>query len=342
MSSGVTQAATAAAGPQPQRYRQHEKPDSAPVVAGATQRATRPCRPPHDERQSLVTHHLDLVNDQLRARLRRVRGPTSQREREDLFQEGCMALVSAAAQYDPRRHGGFEAYAGRCIRGAIIGALVRNLCIVRPPARRRPQDHLVFHSRYESLSLRDHSQVLAIDRPIVPLAATPPDTIRHQLRRRFERAVYAALAELRHRRWPRRNPYPVLVRIAHERLLIDEPAARTPIREIGRQAGVPHSRVGAYEQELLRTIHGHFASDPQVPLLVRFANRDKARFDGYVTARRRRLLRRAELEAFEARFAALGPADQAELLYDMVRKSTLAVTEVARNLYRLTGADEGC
>ena len=52
-----------------------------------------------EEQRQLVTRHIGLVGVHLRTRVPTPYQPTRDREREDLFQEGCIALVKAARRY---------------------------------------------------------------------------------------------------------------------------------------------------------------------------------------------------------------------------------------------------
>ena len=87
------------------------------------------------EQQSLVSANIGLVGVHLRNRVPTPRQPTRQREYEDLFQEGCVALARAASSYDASQHGSFAAYALPRIRGAIHAALYEYFTTIRVPTR---------------------------------------------------------------------------------------------------------------------------------------------------------------------------------------------------------------
>ncbi len=292
--------------------------------------------------QALASEHIGLVGLHLRKRVPTPREPTRDREYDDLFQEGCVALVRAAARYQPKRDGSFPAYALPRIRGGIFAALHECFSTIRVPlraaARARSRKEPV-HATQRPVHTLDEK--LTLEAPPTVAADVEPgaDTIRHVIRRRFEQAVRDGLAELQGRSWTRRNPCAIMKRLAAERLLIPDESERTPLRQIAREAGVSSSRASAYEQHLIATIGRHFALDPQLQMLVEFAQHDPAGFDGLVDEGRREILSRTQLKAFENQFEQLEPPARAELIYRLIERSGAVIPEIARNLYRLTLSD---
>ena len=88
-------------------------------------------RPGRSYRQQLIERHLPQVREL--AERRRGRGLP----RADLVQEACLALVAAANDYAPRRHGPFGPYARRHIEQHLGQALARERAARdrRAPAR---------------------------------------------------------------------------------------------------------------------------------------------------------------------------------------------------------------
>ena len=294
------------------------------------------------EQQSLVAANIGLVGVHLRNRVPTPRQPTRQREYEDLFQEGCVALVRAASTYNANRHGPFAAYALPRIRGAIHAALHEYFATIRVPARickrakrNRDDKHHPALNGVQELTL-EVARRLTAAMPVGPGG----ETIRHAVRQRYERAVGLALADLQTRSRRGRNPVPIMRRLAAERLLIAYEDERTALRQIARESGISCGRVSAYERQLADTVREHFAADPQLPLLTAFACEDAQSYSGVVDAQRRHLLMQAELDAFVERFSQLNRSEQAELVYGLIERSTAAVAEVVLNLYRLTIAHD--
>lgn len=95
------------------------------------------------------------------------------------------------------------------------------------------------------------------------------------------------------------------------------------------------SRPSGYEKRLIEAVEKQLAADPRARCLVDLAAEDPAGFDAPLNPRRRALLERAEIRAFVASFTNLDRADRAEALYALVERSSDAVDEIARNLFRL-------
>jgi RNA polymerase sigma factor (sigma-70 family) len=290
------------------------------------------------QQQELVRQHMGLVGVHLKTRVPTPWQPNRLREYEDLFQEGCMALARAAARYRPERHGVFAAYALPRIRSAVYKAIFEQFTVVRVPTRtlqhlreqiadprQRPPHHV-----QEFAGSMEKTMVTEGDN----MAET--DSIRHVLRRRYEIAVRRALEQMRAKRWPVRDPSPIMQRIARERLLIDGEQERTPLRRIAREAGVSSGRANDYERHLVQAIQHILEADPQVQSLNRMAHEDSAGLDAPLDAARRERLRQDEVVAFLERFDAMEVSDRALAIYSMIEKSAQSLPEVARNLFCLS------
>jgi RNA polymerase sigma factor (sigma-70 family) len=289
------------------------------------------------EQRDLVARHLGLVGVHLRTRVPTPRQPTRHREYDDLFQQGCVALARAAAQYRPERDGVFAAYALPRIRGAVHNAIYDLFTVVHVPARAIQQAR----ERGESTLCRPpfHVQEMTSDitrKMTTTQAGGQEDSLRHVMHRRFEIAVHRALEQMRSRVWRHRNPTEIMTRIAYERMLIDDERLRTPLRQIAREANVSSGRACDYEKNLLNAVAAHFERDPQVRALVEMAQEDEAGWDERLDASRQDRLVQAEIGEFEARFVEMAPPARAEILYSLIERSSQCIPEVARNLFRLT------
>jgi len=295
------------------------------------------------EQQALVNEHIGLVRLHLRKRVPTPREPQRAREYEDLFQEGCVALVRAAARYNPRRHGPFAAYALPRIRGAVHAALTERFCTIHVPARARREAaqggepaKKPWPTVFDGLG-----ETARLEQATAPDSSPRGETIRHTLRRRYEWAVQYALDELRSLPWRRRDPSAILARIAGERLLISSGCERTALRQIARDFDVSSGRVCAYEQKLVEQVQRRLASDRQAALLLELASQQPEGFDGGLDEGDRDRLLQAELDDFEQRFAQLALPARAELTYRLIERSASAIVEVVRNLYHLTLSETG-
>jgi RNA polymerase sigma factor (sigma-70 family) len=292
-------------------------------------------RPLSPARQKLVDDNIGLVGLHLRSRVPCPWNPNRRREYQDLFQEGCLALIHAARKYDPQTDGRFAAFALPRIRRAVHVALHDHFSLIHLPARvqkktRQLDDPSLKHLR---VRVQDWPEELQLADPREPLR---DDCLAHHLNRRFRRAVRRALEELKNRKWSRRNPVPIMQRLAVERLLITSEKARTPLRSIARDTGISSGRISAYERRLREAVDHYFRNDPQVAEIHALARRDPAGLETPLDDEIRYRLQQAELRAFENRFHTMDRAEQARTVYEMIERSTTELTEVVRNLYRLT------
>ena len=318
-------------------------PERTPCAGGckAAERSSRLTRPLTPEQQALAARHIGLVGVHLRTRLgSRRRQGADRDELGELFQIGCLALVQAAAGYAPERHGDFAAYALLRIRRAIHAAALTGRHVVRVPYGQACKDP----QAVAPVSLQPHPDLRTAAGPTTgewldQRAACDTESIRHALRRRFELATREAVESLLHRSWRRPDAPAIFARIAAERVLISNPRQRTPVRQLAGELHISAGQVHAYEQHILRVAREWLRDDAAARLLVRFAQRDPAGFDGPVHAARRRQLRRVEVRQFERRFARLDPEEQARTLYRLVKCSSVGVGEVARNLFLLSRRD---
>lgn len=290
------------------------------------------------EQQDLVRSHLALVGGHMRNRVPTPREPRRDREYDELAQEGFLALVRAAARYDPARNGAFAPYALARIRGAIYRAIHDKFSLIRIPpraaekARKRP-DAPIPHGPIHMLEINDDlEKVMVIEhRP-----SEPTETIRHVIRRRYELAVRRALKQMRQRVWRQGNPCDIMDRIAEQRLLIGTERQRVSFGQIAGEFGVSASRVRDHERKLVQSVQEAVANDPQMAILLEMARQDSDGRDALMDAEKRARLHQAEIAAFEKRFLQLAPPHRAELIYALLERSTDCVPEVARNLFRMT------
>ncbi len=288
------------------------------------------------EQRDLAGRHLRLVAMHLRNRVPTPRQPRRQREYDDLYQEGCLALVRAAGRFRPGRDGQFAAYALPRVRGAVHVALHEYFDTIRVPMR----------ARRTCSEGNDPAGAPVGPLPEDLVTFDPPradrrrsnDTIRHLLRARFERAVRAAVQELQDGalRAPARRA--ALARIAAERVLISLESARTPLRTIADECGISSGRACEYEHRLLHRTRELMRDDPQIPLLVQYARRAHLGYETRPDERCLQQLEQAELRRFRRQFAALPQPRRADLVYRLLEASTSRITDIAVNLYRLAAA----
>ena len=215
---------------------------------------------------ALIEANMYLVQTHIRMKLRLPRQPSSRGDYDDLYQEGCMALVIAARRYDPRRHGPWTRYARYQIRYAISRLLYEGFRAVRIPAavlrelRRTGQVPVETECPDD---LGNHS-VAWRHRPSEP-------TIGDLWVSCYQQAAYAAADDLK--RSPRCQPdrARLIVRFVEEYLLVPEASARTPKRDLARQEGCSVGRINGVERQLVRAIIERLDDDAEATELRRRA-----------------------------------------------------------------------
>lgn len=233
------------------------------------------CPLPLDPRQRrLVEEHLPLVRAQLRRQT--IVGPAraAARETDDLYQEGCVALVHAVRGYDAARHGPFAPYALSRIHAAMGRWLWERRDDVRVPVatqRRRIR-------RERSSDRHDPGGppvVLRLDPDRLDrVPARPPDrsashgdarpsgpTLGEALRARIDAAVRRAVSDALRRGRRGVGGGVLLRRLARERLSIPEPLTRTAVRALARELRVSLGRVTHAEASLYAGVRGLLSGD---------------------------------------------------------------------------------
>jgi RNA polymerase sigma factor (sigma-70 family) len=284
-----------------------------------------------DAARRLVADHLALVGLHLKRRVPTPGVPRRDREYRDLFQEGCLALIKAAAEYVPQRHGAFPPYALLRIRRGVYEALHDQFTLMRVPGWR--------HTATAEQELSPSERIGQIP-PGTLLRAKAHigghvETLRHRFHRRYERALRLALRDVKNHTWRRRDPTPVLERLAAERLLITQECMRTPLRQIARETGISPGRVSGYEQRLTEAATAYLRDDPQLPVLLRWIKDNHGDFDAVLDDELNADLERAEDRAFNLRFVSLPAQERARLIYDLLDRCETEVAEMACNLHRM-------
>lgn len=280
----------------------------------------------------LVAENIGLVGLHLQRRVPTPGEPQRDREFEDLFQEGCLALILAAIEYNPERNGAFVPFAIFRIRRRVYLALHDRFTLMRVPVNRRSAE-----TGSQNTSCSESIGQIPPDTMLYAseCVASDGETLRHRFHRRYKRALQMGLRDLKNRPWPRRNPAPILDRLVSERLLITQECMRTPLRQIAREFGISSGRTIGYEQRLTEAAERHLREDPQLQVLMRWIKENHGGFDTVLDDELRRDLKRAEDQAFHAHFTSLEKPEQAALIYDLLERTETALGEVACNLHRM-------
>lgn len=245
-----------------------------------------------DEQRRLVGDNIGLVGVHLHRSLGSLAHPKRDREWEDLFQEGCLGLMQAAATFAEKRRQGrldggipFAAFALPRIHNAVSRALQTKFSTVHVPLDRREAGVADSHAparrteptRPSVHSMSDEMERRLTDRRRHDPGDPPGETVGDRLRAKYERAVQAAVGTVG--KGPsRRGDRDKLARvIADERFLIPDEWSRTALRRIARQTNSSYARVAQCDKRLGSEIRHRLTMDPEFRELSR---RAKAHRDG--------------------------------------------------------------
>ena len=205
----------------------------------------------NQEQAQLVEEHLHLVQGHLRRHVSCPRRPTRSRERDDLYQAGCLGLIEAARLYDGDGGIPFSAFALRRIHHAVSRTAYEGFSTVKVPMRKQMEQHKqeaptpVVHSLEEDPPTRE------------PDARSDPSgdgTIAARLRQKYVSAVERARKVARTGRSRRGDRSLLVDRVVDDRLLIPDDEHKTPLRQIARETESSYARVADCEKRLVAEI----------------------------------------------------------------------------------------
>lgn len=308
------------------------------------------------EQRELVSRNVGLVGVHLRRCVRAPAGPTRRCEREDLYQEGCLALVRAATEYDPSRHGAFQGYAINRIHSAVSQAIYEKFATVHVPYQvargHRPDprapgvttDAVGSPPRRSELRARTGDGVVSgVD--LSRLAARPArtghgETLGDRLRELIAAHGEAAATEMIGRTRGRDDRERMVRSVLHERVLVPEAEGRRPLRQFARELSCSASRIVACEQRLLALLRERLDHDAGYACLRELAADRPEGFDGLLTDRDDAELAAAELEQFDQTFAAGEADERGEMLIRLADRVSGGAGRLARVLYSRLPARE--
>lgn len=223
------------------------------------------------QRAQLVQDYMPLVGAHIKRRVKCQRDG-SRRNRDDLFQEGCLGLIRAALRFDPAAGISFAAFARPRIRGAVNRALgardnLRSVTVIQmlrvADARRKG-----------SAGADEEANVLRDEK----LEARIEETLRRAKRMlddqdEWPRADEAVSAHDGGMEMPAADGNRALERLLREnivtRMLQVEGTDRISLRDIAREAGAPYARVRRCVRDLQSATRQLLAADPEVPARLR-------------------------------------------------------------------------
>jgi len=287
------------------------------------------------ERQRLVQANLHLVRAHLSRNVRLPRQPNCRGDYEDLFQEGCVALVAATSTYEPQRHGPFAGYALSRIRYAISHSLYEGFRTVRVPA--------TVQKSLRGRNLRCSGLPGQVELAWPDALASGCVSWRHRPNvptigdlwvSCYQQAARAAANELK--RSPRCGPdrARLIDRFVEEYLLVPEPSARTAKRDLARQEECSVGRINGVERQLVRAIVSRLEEDAEACELRRCAAVTEGGWRQPVDEQVQSRLSEVVTTAFAAQFCQARPDRQAAVLLAMLERIGVDLARVVRSCHR--------
>ena len=294
--------------------------------------------PLNDQQARLVEENLHLVHAHLRRNTHWPNEPN--RERDDLYQEGCLGLIDAARRYDPASGIAFGAYAMRRIHQAVSHAAYERFSTVRVP--------MCTQRKQRTQAQPDSNRPVAVVSLEMDPASREPDpktdpsarpTIGARLRRRYEAAVCAARESERSTRERRGDREELVDQLIRHRLLVPSEGHKLSLREIARVTDSSYSRVAGCEKKLVGHIGRMLEGDPEYCRLSSLARQSA---DGVQTVLDDDLAKRFFTGRFERTLSSLSDDERGALLW---RAVALAGGEprllLCRLFAKLDGEDKG-
>lgn len=229
------------------------------------------------EQVALVSDNLGLVGVHLRRNVANLHHLRRDREWEDLFQEGCLGLIAAAATYDPAQGIPFASYALPRIHNAVSTALHERFTLIRTPLPRRGTKNRHSIERPDTRGDRVHS-LYDLDRhardrlesrhdPSARFNDRDPqdldlDAVGERIVATYACAVNDALRELAGTRSSRGDRNKLMKLLADERWMIPEPSERRTLRQVARDTASSFARVVKADNDLASRIRAHLRENP--------------------------------------------------------------------------------
>lgn len=311
----------------------------------------------NEEQRQLVEENTGLINVHIRKFVSLPRSPHRQREYDDLFQEGCLALMQASQTYSEDRHGPFAAYAIPRIHHAVSIALYERFATVRVPAKSIKRARERQRNRHESDRHRPEPALVdthnmadgSYDGPVAcanrhrpsatggsagrPWRGKSP-TLRDRLREKYEAAVREGAARIAASGRGRQDRGALIQRFVEDRLLIPEPSSQTSKRQLARDFECSIGRVQSCEETLVAEIRNLLSEDDEFKAVLGFSRSEEDGMDAIIDDAVVRELDHVARDGFAVRFAALPAESQATVLRELVRRSIGSLSRFAARLFR--------
>ncbi|MEE8169240.1 MAG: sigma factor, partial [Phycisphaerae bacterium] len=253
------------------RTRRDRRPDA---------RGTAPERELSGAQREQTTDHVGLVRLQLSRQSGVSHRSRTDRDAEDLYQEGCLALVRAVRDHDPSRHGSFGPYALARIHHAMSRQLFERDGGIRVPmTTQRRLQRRAGDERHQPR--RQIPREVTMD--FVPQTSdrcdprSAPDgrdgqILTHLVFERFSHLAHRVTADMNRAPGARNNRRSLITHCLEGRWLVPEADSRTSLREIAAASACSLGRVTHYEADFKRRIARAVADDRPSQWLAELAH----------------------------------------------------------------------
>lgn len=226
---------------------------------------------------------MGLVGLHIRRCVRNTAVGKSDRDYDDLFQEGCIGLIQSARKFDAQAGIPFAAFALPRIHTAVSAALLRDESLIRVPRKRnRPRQGHVRSGTPVDAPKRETPKVYSLDMDPRLGEMTELDgagearTIGDRLREKYEQALEVATRIVTRRKAARADRGELIERIIQQRLLVPEEDAKTALRQIARDTNSSYSRVLQCERRIQIAMRRALTGDLEFRQLQESARRSES------------------------------------------------------------------
>ena len=311
-------------------------------------------QPLTDEQAGLVSENIGLVGVHLRRYVANLAKPCRDREREDLFQEGCLGLIDAAIRYRVERGIPFAAFALPRIHNAVSKALYTKFATVYVPPRRSKVDcrlqtadcgfegagqpsirnpQSATHNRPTVRSLSQRSEVELIDRRRHNPEPQSGETIGERLRERYVSAVHTAARTISNKTSTRGDRDKLVRILTEERFLVPHDDARRPLRQIARDTQSSYARVAQCDKQMGVKIRRALETDPEFCELKRRMRTDPLGGDVPIDEEVEHDLVSASVDEFVRRFQNADTRTRAGVLHAVLEVSDNNIETLIRDRF---------
>lgn len=301
------------------------------------------------EQRELVASNMGLVGVHLRRYVRTPAEPTRRCERDDLYQEGCLALTRAAVEYDAARHGAFQGYALNRIHSAVSQAIYEKFSTVHVPYQvargHRPDPRSAgLASTPGERKFAGDGVLDGVDLSLLACRTAndgdDKETLGDRLRELIASHGRAAAEALLRGPRGRDDREQMIEVVLNERVLVPEPEQKRPLRQLAKALSCSVSRIVACEQRLLAVVRERLEADGVYVCLRTLAADRAAGFDAVVTPEDEAELAVAEREQFTEAFVGSPEAERGEVLVRLADRVSGGAERLACVLYSRLPADE--